>query len=110
MAAWLPVLKAVLPYLTTIVTATVPAFTQRKDDGRSAALVGQQISELQEAVRHNAESVKLLAEQLQRTIQAIEAGAVANERAQKRTTAAAVAALVVAGVALAIALAAILTR
>lgn len=109
-AAWLPVLKAVLPYVTSIVTATVPAFTQRKDDGRSAALVGQQISELQEAVRHNAESVKLLAEQLQRTIQAIEAGAVANERALRRTTAAAIVALVAAGVALAIALAAMFAR
>lgn len=109
MAAWLPVLKAVLPYLTTIVTTAVPAFTQRKDDGRSAALVGQQIAELQEAVRHNAESVKLLAEQLSRTIQAIESGAVANERALKRTTAAAIIALVAAAVALAIALAAVLT-
>lgn len=110
MAAWLPVLKTVLPYVTSIVTTAVPAFTQRRDDGRSAALVGQQIAELQDAVRHNAESVKLLAQQLQRTIEAIEAGAVANQRALKRTTGAAIVALVAAGIALAIALAAVLTR
>lgn len=106
MAAWLPVLKAVLPYLTTIVTATAPAFTNRKDNDKSAAVVGKQITELQEAVRHNAESVRLLAEQMQRTIRAIEVGAEANERALRQARVLALGALVAAVAALALSVAA----
>ena len=105
MAAWLPVLKTVLPYLTTVVTAAVPAFTARKDDGKSNHLVAQQIAELQTAVRGNAESVKILAEQLQRTIQAIEAGAVSAERRVRRAFVVSVISLGVAVVALAAVLA-----
>ncbi len=39
------------------------------------------IAELQQAVSKNAESVRVLAEQMQRTIEAIEAAALSNERA-----------------------------
>lgn len=85
---WLSVLNTVLPYLTTIVTAAVPHFSGRKDS--------EQIAELQEAVKRNAESVKVLAEQMQRTIQAIEAGAASAERAIKQTRMIAVVSLVVA--------------
>lgn len=96
MAAWLPVLKTVLPYVTTVVTAAVPAFTARKDNGKSNPLVAEQIAELQEAVRGNAASVKLLAEQLQRTIQAIEAGAVSAERRLRKALIIGVVSLIVA--------------
>jgi hypothetical protein len=96
MAAWLPILKTVLPYLTTIVTAAVPAFNARKDN--------EQIAELQQAVRHNAESIKVLAEQMQRTIQAIEAGVMSSERAVRRARLVSVLSLVVAAVSLGVAL------
>lgn len=100
MAPWLPLLKAVLPYLTTIVTAALPAFTARKDN--------EQIAELQQAVRQNAESIKVLAEQLQRTIHAIEAGAAAAERAQRQARTVSVVALVISLLAFGLALYALL--
>ena len=102
MAPWLSVLNTVLPYLTTIVTATVPAFTAKKDN--------EQIAELQAAVRHNAESIKLLAEQMQRTVQAIEAGAASAERAMHRAQRLSAAALAIAVLALGIAVAAAWSR
>ncbi|HEX9812041.1 MAG TPA: hypothetical protein VGA88_08145 [Burkholderiales bacterium] len=92
MAAWLPVLKTVLPYVTTIVTSALPVFTAKKDNER--------IAELQNAVKHNAESVRVLAEQLQRTVQAIEAGAASAERAVKRARRVSVVSLIVATAAL----------
>lgn len=85
---WLSVLNTVLPYLTTIVTTAVPHFSGRKDS--------EQIAELQEAVKRNAESVKILAEQMQRTIHAIETGAASAERALKQTRLISVLALLVA--------------
>lgn len=96
MAAWLPLLKTVLPYLTAIITAAVPAFTAKKDN--------EQIAELQQAVRQNAESIKVLAEQMQRTIRAIEAGAVSGDRSQKHARAISIIALVVSLAALGIGL------
>lgn len=72
MTDWIPVLRTVLPYLTSVLTAAVPAFQARKDE--------EKIAELQAATLQNAQSVKILAEQFQRTIDAIEAGARANER------------------------------
>jgi hypothetical protein len=83
MAAWVSALKAVLPYLTNIVTAAIPAFTARKGQDRSAEMAAQQIAELQSAVTHNAASVRVLAEQLQRTVTALEQGA-ANVELQLR--------------------------
>jgi hypothetical protein len=99
---WLPVLNTVLPYLTTIVTAAVPHFTGRKD--------GEQIAELQEAVKRNAESVKVLAEQMQRTIHAIEAGAASAERAIKQARMISAVALVIAAASLCTALIALWLR
>ena len=104
MAAWLPILKTVLPYLTTIVTAAVPAFTARKDNGKSAEVTAQQIAELQDAVRKNAESVRVLAEQMQRTIEAIETAALSNERTIRKVRWSSAAALVIAVLALGAAL------
>lgn len=102
MTAWLPVLKTVLPYLTTIVSAAVPAFNAKKDD--------EQIVELQEATRQNAESIRLLAEQMQRTIQALEAGANTADRTLKQTWVIAVASLITAVVSLIVALTALWAR
>jgi hypothetical protein len=85
--AWLPALKALLPYATQIVTAAIPAFTKKADRGKTEDVVPQQIQELQTAVTHNAESLKLLATQLQQVITGLESGAakIDNEiRAIKR--------------------------
>ncbi len=99
---WLPVLNTVLPYLTTIVTAAVPHFSGRKDSER--------ITELQEAVKQNAESVKILAEQMQRTIQAIETGAVSAERAISQSRTISIVAVIVAVISLCTTLVAVWMR
>ena len=104
MAAWVSALKTVLPYVTNIVTAAIPAFTARRGQERSAEVTAQQIAELQSAATHNAESVKVLAEQLQRTVGALEQGAVNVEREMRRLRVLASAALVLALLALCAAL------
>jgi uncharacterized protein YicC (UPF0701 family) len=73
MAVWLPVLKAALPYVSNIVAAAIPAFTSRKGPDVSSDLVAQQITELQAAVTQNAEAVKTLAAQLEKTLTALQA-------------------------------------
>ncbi len=73
MAVWLPVLKAALPYVSNIVAAALPAFTRRKDDEATGELITQQITELQAAVTNNAETVKTLAAQFEKTLSALEA-------------------------------------
>lgn len=53
MASWLlPVLKAVLPHVSDILSAAKPAFTRNKPESATppAELVQQQISELQSTV------------------------------------------------------------
>lgn len=75
MAAFLPALKIALPYITQIVTATLPMFTSRPANTKSDEVVPQQIRELQAAVTHNAESVKGLATQWKDTMEGIDAAA-----------------------------------
>ncbi|HUJ87895.1 MAG TPA: chemotaxis protein [Burkholderiales bacterium] len=104
MAVWASALKAVLPYVTNIVTAAIPAFTSRMGQDRSAEVTAQQIAELQGAATHNAESVKVLAEQLQRTVSAIEQGAANVDRALRRLRLLAAASMLVAVIALCAAL------
>ncbi|MDQ3196966.1 MAG: hypothetical protein M3Q32_11570, partial [Pseudomonadota bacterium] len=65
MPVWLAAAKAVLPYVSTILSATLPAFTDRKTQDKTPELTAQQISELQHAARQNAALVKSLAEQMQ---------------------------------------------
>ncbi len=75
MAAFLPVLKIALPYISQIVTATVPMFTSRPANGKSDEIVSKQIHELQAAVTHNAESVKGMAIQWKDTMESLDAAA-----------------------------------
>ncbi len=74
MAAWIPILKASLPYLTQVITAAIPAFTRKPPNVPPAEVVPVQIAELQTAVTQNAESLKALAVQLKETIERIESG------------------------------------
>lgn len=80
MAVWLPAVKVILPYITQIVTAAIPAFTKKTDKGGSEEVIPNQISELQEAVTHNAESLKILATQLKQVISGIDTGSVKLEK------------------------------
>lgn len=105
-SSWLPILNTVLPYLTSIITAAVPAFTARRENDKSANLVAEQIAELQSAVTRNAESVRVLAEQMQRTIEAVQTAALANQRTARAALATSAAAFVAAAAALGLALAA----
>ena len=106
MAVWLPALKALLPYITQVVTAAIPAFTTRSDQARAAEVVPRQIQELQAAVTHNAESLKILADQLQQAITSIDAAVAAAEREMRLLRRLAVAAILLAVLALGLGVAA----
>ena len=83
MAAWLiPAVKAILPFISPIVSSALPVFTTRKSDEAAAAqasVLQRQITELQSAASQNALHVKELAEQLQKTVTALEQGAAVAE-------------------------------
>ena len=88
MAAWLlPAAKAILPYVSSIIAATLPVFTSRKGDEAAATQAGllqQQITELQSAASQNALHIKELAAQLQSTVAALEqAASIAEKRLQR---------------------------
>jgi hypothetical protein len=85
MAAWLPIVKIVLPYLGPIFQAALPAFTRKRND-KADPEIAQQIAELQDAVKANAESSKALA-------RAVEEMALANDKAIRQARAAAFAAM-----------------
>ena len=73
MAAYLPVLKAILPFLAPLASAAAPMFTRSSSDSvKDQPSTAQLINELQEAVRNNANSLKVIATQLQSTIEAFD--------------------------------------
>jgi hypothetical protein len=69
---WLPAVKALLPYVGQIVTATMPVFSKKNAAGNTVEDAEEQIIELQDAVIKNAESIKLLANQVQELIHVID--------------------------------------
>jgi hypothetical protein len=108
MAAWLvPAVQAILPFVGQIVSSALPVFTTRKPDAPVEAptvILQKQITELQTAASQNALHVKELAEQLQKTVTALEEGAVVAEarfrQLRRLATAAFVLAVVAAGASL----------
>jgi subtilase family serine protease len=105
MAWFMPAVKAILPYLSPIIAATLPVFSSRKGDeaaASQASLVQQQITELQSATSQNAAHVKELAEQLRNTVAALEQGAAIAESRFRRTTVLCIAAIVISVIALCI--------
>ena len=80
MAAWLPILKTALPYVTQILSVAIPAFTSKTDDKKIDEIISTQITELQSAVTQNSESVRILAEQLKETIQGMDVAAIKLQR------------------------------
>lgn len=103
MAMWLiPALKAVLPHIGTIISATAPAFTKKgaAPTTDQAQLLQKQISELQAAASQNATHVKELAEQLQRTVAAIEEAASVAKTTHQRAWQLSLAAIVISAISL----------
>lgn len=85
MSAWIALLKAGLPYVADLVAGGLPVFTKRKDEQKNAAeLTAQQIAELQQAVQHNAESIKGLAAQLEQLLKALEVAAAEQDYLKSR--------------------------
>jgi Flp pilus assembly protein TadB len=83
MPAWLiPVLKSVLPYVGTIISAAAPVFTKKSADAAAnqSILQQQQITELQAAASGNDAHIKALATQMQNTVEALEKGASLAEK------------------------------
>jgi len=114
MAAWLlPAVKVILPYLSSIIAAAMPVFTTRKSDEAAAAqvhILQQQIAELQSAASQNAVHIKELAEQLQKTVAALEQGASIAESRFRRTAALCIGAIVVSFIALCVSFIALFGR
>jgi hypothetical protein len=69
---FLPIIKAVAPYLAQVATAAIPAFTSKHEAVKSDPVVAKQIEELQAASTKNAESIQVIAENIQQAMQGIE--------------------------------------
>jgi len=76
MAAWIPLIKTALPYVVQVLSLAIPAFTSKADDKKTIEIIPEQIIELQSAATQNAESVKILAEQLKGAIEGIDTAAI----------------------------------
>ncbi|AEK62260.1 hypothetical protein [Collimonas fungivorans] len=74
MSTWLSVTKAVLPYISDIISVAAPVFTRRKGNTEESQLqiLQQQVSELQAASLQNLGDIKALAEQLQTALPLLE--------------------------------------
>lgn len=89
MAPWIiPALKVILPHVKTIYDTAAPVFTKKKAEAvpDPAALIQQQIAELQAASAQNSEHVKELAAQLQSTVAALQEAATRAESRLRRVT------------------------
>jgi hypothetical protein len=77
MSSWLAI---AVPYLPEIINLARPLFTRDKSQEKVPEIVAQQIAELQTAVADNVESIKKLAMDMQKTIDALQRGADALEK------------------------------
>ena len=77
MAGWLAL---AVPYIPEIIKIARPLFTRGNPQEKSAEVIAQQIAELQTAVIQNSESIKLLATEMQHTIDALQTGAAELEK------------------------------
>ena len=76
MAAWIPLIKSAMPYVVQVLSIAIPAFTSRSSQKETDDIIPDQIAELQSAATQNAESVKILAEQLKGSMEGVDAAAV----------------------------------
>jgi hypothetical protein len=101
LATWF---TAVAPILPELIRMAKPMFTRDRTPGGKApdpALLERQIAELQDAAARNAESVRGLAEEMQRTLEALQAGAERLEARLRLAQLLAAVAVTVAGLAFA---------
>jgi hypothetical protein len=77
---FLPIIKAVAPYLAQVATAAIPAFTSKPKALKSDPVVAKQIEELQAAVTQNAQSIHVFAEKIQLVMQDIENAALESKK------------------------------
>jgi hypothetical protein len=113
MPAWLlPVLKSVLPYVGTIVSAAAPVFTKKSADAAAnqTILQQQQITELQAAASANDAHIKALATQMQNTVEALEKGATLADKRHLRIMVLSISATMISLASLGIALYILLAR
>lgn len=73
MAAWFTV---VAPFLPDIIQMAKPIFTRSKSPAAAPDLVPRQIIELQDAAALNADAIKVLAEEMQKTIASLQQASV----------------------------------
>lgn len=81
MPAWFAIAA---PYIPEIIKLARPLFTRGNAQEKSAEVMTQQIAELQAAALQNAESIKLLATEMQQTIEALQSGAASLEKKLER--------------------------
>lgn len=68
------------PYIPEIIKIARPLFTRGNSQEKSVETMAQQIVELQTAATQNSESIKLLATEMQRTIDALQSGSAELEK------------------------------
>jgi hypothetical protein len=73
------------PYLADIVMLARPLFTRNKNGEPVPDIVVQQINELQNAATQNAETARLLATEMQKTLEALQASELVLERQLRLT-------------------------
>lgn len=113
MPAWLiPALKALLPHVGTIVSAAAPVFTRKSADtaANQAALMQQQIAELQSAASANDAHIKALAIQIGNAVEAVEKETALAEGRYRRAMVLGVSSLALSALALCAVLYVALTR
>jgi hypothetical protein len=81
MAAWYALAAT---YLPDIIKLTLPLFTRGKSQEKSPEVMAQQIAELQNAALQNADSIKLMATEMQKTIDTLQLGAAQLDRRLQR--------------------------
>lgn len=78
-------LSIAAPYLPEIIKLAQPLFTRPKSPEKAPdSVLNQQIAELQAAATQNAEAIKLLATQMQGTIDGLQAAATLLEKKLQR--------------------------
>jgi len=76
-----PFIKALTPWVTSIVSTAIPAFTSKKSEAaKEDPVLAQQIKELQDASTTSAKELQALAEHLQEVVSAAGEAAAAVER------------------------------
>lgn len=68
------------PYIPDIIKIARPLFTRNNSKEKSIEVVAKQIAELQTAAIQNSEAIKIIASEMQHTIEALQTGATRLEQ------------------------------